>query len=257
MNLVRSQNLTVAGVVVHQDAQGRYSLNDLHRASGEEDRHKPVQFLRLASTEALVREIEKVGNPTFNAVSSVPGRNGGTFVCKELIYVYAHWISPDFYLNVIRTYDALVTDSYHPFQPSGDLFTPEQMKQLYEMMEAISIEQMDESIADVFSRLLPSMIRDEIANTQISDRRGLTAGECWKIQGLPTKGLRGYSNWLSQRLLEIGCCISNGPSMHASNATRLFDPDRVSAIMRLGFKATCEQYVRKRLGQNNIFVITK
>ena len=105
----------VANIAITQDAEGRYSLNDLHRAAGGEkfpsgeDRHKPVHFFRLDSTQALINEIEKVVNPTFKAVSTTKGRNGGTFVVKELVYAYAMWISPAFHLKVIRAYDAMAT----------------------------------------------------------------------------------------------------------------------------------------------------
>ncbi|MGZ9568246.1 phage antirepressor KilAC domain-containing protein [Alcaligenes nematophilus] len=97
-----SNIITIADVSIRQDDQGRYSLNDLHRAAGEEARHKPGNWTALDQTKELVAEIEIAGNP---AIQSKQGL--GTFVCKELVYAYAMWISPAFHLKVIRAYDQM------------------------------------------------------------------------------------------------------------------------------------------------------
>lgn len=97
--------LTVCDTKIRQDAEGRYCLNDLHRAAGEEQKHRPKYWLENDQTRALANEIEKGGIPP---IQTERGRNGGTYVCKELVYAYAMWISPKFNLQVIRAYDALV-----------------------------------------------------------------------------------------------------------------------------------------------------
>jgi len=99
--------ITIADVAIRQDAKGRFSLNDFHRAAGGEDRHRPGEFLRNDQTKALIREIETAG---ISAVSTKGGRNGGTFVAKEMVYAYAMWINPAFHLKVIRTFDKAMTD---------------------------------------------------------------------------------------------------------------------------------------------------
>ena len=100
--------LTIDTITIRQDAEGRYCLNDLHRAAGGDNKHRPVYFLDRDETADLCDAIavEKVGIPT---VSTLPGRNGGTYVAKELVYAYAMWISAVFHLKVIRAYDTLAT----------------------------------------------------------------------------------------------------------------------------------------------------
>lgn len=97
-------NLIVSSKTIRQDAEGRFRLNDLHKAAGGEKRHSPSYWLENQQTDALVRILQTTGNP----VVSIGGRSGGTYVCKELVYAYAMWISPEFHLQVIQAYDAIV-----------------------------------------------------------------------------------------------------------------------------------------------------
>lgn len=96
--------LIISTTAIRQDAEGRYSLNDLHRAAGGERRHQPSDWMRLQQTQDLIAEL---GDP----IPGIPGifsRQGlGTYVVKELVYAYTMWISAQFHLRVIRAYDAL------------------------------------------------------------------------------------------------------------------------------------------------------
>ncbi|EES3796584.1 TPA: KilA-N domain-containing protein [Escherichia coli] len=104
--------ITISDIAIHQDNDGRYSINDLHKASGAEHRHLPNYWLELQQTKELIEEILNTGIPVITPpVVSRKGRNGGTYVCKELVYAYAMWISAAFSLRVIRAYDALVAEN--------------------------------------------------------------------------------------------------------------------------------------------------
>lgn len=135
-----AQNLLViADIAIRQDSEGRYCINDLHRASGGAEKDKPNRFLRLESTRGLIAELrdtqkwasEKINNlEPIRTVNSFTEEQG-TFVVKELVYAYAMWISPAFHLKVIRAYDALVTQPQQPaFDPMQILNDPAAMRGL-------------------------------------------------------------------------------------------------------------------------------
>lgn len=112
-----TSTITVSGAGIAQDAAGRYSLNQLHRASGNEKRHQPSDWLRTDSAKALIAALEAdpgfPGTPV-SPVSVVRGGSAqGTFVCRELVLAYATWVSPAFHLAVLRAYDALSNPTPH------------------------------------------------------------------------------------------------------------------------------------------------
>ncbi|MFV8873613.1 phage antirepressor KilAC domain-containing protein [Serratia fonticola] len=102
--------MVIDSVPIQQDQQGRYCLNDLHRAAGGEERHKPRNWYVTLQTQELVRILTEGGIPPLEQNQPVSvirgGNNQGTYVCKELVYSYAMWISATFNLKVIRTFDA-------------------------------------------------------------------------------------------------------------------------------------------------------
>ncbi|WP_130732344.1 KilA-N domain-containing protein [Komagataeibacter xylinus] len=120
-------SLSVLGTSIRQDSEGRYCLNDCHKAAGGEPGKAPSEWVKNAQTKALIGEIRVSGNiPTpINVVTAGPNDRRGTFACKELVYAYAMWISAKFHLMVIRAFDDLMqgnisaANSNHAFDPTN------------------------------------------------------------------------------------------------------------------------------------------
>ena len=115
---VYAPKITILDHVV-STIEGLYSLNDLHKASGAENKHRPSLFVANKETKELIDEIKNekteagipasVESSVIKTVRGGDAKKQGTYVCKELVYRYAMWISAKFALVVIRTFDALVT----------------------------------------------------------------------------------------------------------------------------------------------------
>jgi len=101
----------IGGVIISQDELGRFRLNDFHKAAGGNPKDRPGEWLRIDKTKKLI-EIErqkllkiKTGEISpvsmVDPISSIEGRNGGTYAVKKLVYAYATWISEEFFSHVL------------------------------------------------------------------------------------------------------------------------------------------------------------
>ncbi|GEM_PF-3491045 len=103
-------SLTIAGITVKTDSEGRFCLNDFHKAAGGEPRHTPNQWQRNQQTRELADEL--TADLQLAPVATIKGgATPGTYVVKELVYAYAMWVSPKFHLHVIRTYDQVAQEA--------------------------------------------------------------------------------------------------------------------------------------------------
>ena len=133
-NLVNpnAQPLVIGDFSIRQDEGGRYSLADLHKASGNLAKHKPSNFLRVEQTQELINEIEQFSDMRSAVKVINGGNNRGTYAVKEMVYSYAMWISAKFHLMVIRAYDAMVMQTK---VNSRQVITPEQKDTLHKIVD--------------------------------------------------------------------------------------------------------------------------
>lgn len=109
-------DLTITNTTIRQDNEGRYCLNDLHKAAGGQERHKPHRWLRNQQTKGLITAINRKYSETKyglrNPVATITVGAPTTYVVKQLVYAYAMWISPEFNLQVVEAYDAMVAGEF-------------------------------------------------------------------------------------------------------------------------------------------------
>jgi hypothetical protein len=126
--------LTISSTNVRQDADGRYCLNDLHRAAMSNGKatksHRPGTFLKRPETVALVAAMQKrctpqCITPVRTIKGNTPGIMQGTFVAKVLVIAYAMWIDADFHLDVIEAFDRGQNDQRDLWQQMQALIAKE------------------------------------------------------------------------------------------------------------------------------------
>ena len=83
--------ITIASTTIRRDSEGRYCLNNLHRASGNDHKHQPYYFFdRKEKMELRAALSHEPGfNPGIPVVMIHKGQGRGAYVVKELAYAYA------------------------------------------------------------------------------------------------------------------------------------------------------------------------
>ena len=102
--------LTILSTSIKQDSEGRYSLNDCHRASGGDPNNAPAQWLRTDQAKNLIAEIRQNADLHSDPIRTVNGgKSPGTFGHRLMVYAYGEWISATFHLAVLQAFDDQVT----------------------------------------------------------------------------------------------------------------------------------------------------
>ena len=143
--------LTLGNITIRQQ-NGLFSLNDLHKAAGGEEKHQPAFFIRREDTQALAAEICSADSQ-IKAFETVRGRGKaqGTYACRELVIAYAAWISAAFHLKVIRVFLSATAPQANP-AIDYDRISPAQAQDLKEIVAAI-VQAGIQGYAETWSRL--------------------------------------------------------------------------------------------------------
>lgn len=218
--------LTILSTGIRQDAEGRYCLNDCHKAAGGENSKRPSLWLENAQTKALVAELwRSAGIPAHPVSTVMAGANDGrgTYVARELVYAYAMWISPSFHLTVIRAFDAMV-QGRSPARPAPTL-PPEAFALYRELTDlGMSAHAMTRKRAVTF------------ANEAVLERFGV---DIMGLMGLPkarlsapARAMRPATN-LQEVVAALACAIGVGKFPRSTSQIieiAMVDPDLSAAF---------------------------
>ncbi|HHT7758172.1 KilA-N domain-containing protein [Pasteurella multocida] len=146
-----------------------YSLNDLHKANGNDPKHRPSLFARNEQTRELVEQINIENNRSTKVIFALKSIRGGsdiskqgTWACEELVLSYAMWISPKFHLIVLRAFLAMHRGEVKPQQ----LALPEPN---YNMSNIAQSEEVLALLIQMYSHLFQAHeMQEKLQNTSIA-----------------------------------------------------------------------------------------
>ncbi len=158
--------VTIAGVEISTDSEGRFNLNALHNASGLGLNKAPAQWLRTKSAQEVINELQK--DTVQICIVSSEGRNGGTYAHQLLAVSYAGWISPAFQLQVNQAFIDYRTGKLSPaVDPLAALNNPEFLRGalLTYSEKVIALESTNKELASQVEHM-ENLFKDGMTPTQ-------------------------------------------------------------------------------------------
>lgn len=103
--------LSIVGVKVRQDSEGRFSLNDLHKAAMANGKatksQRPGAFLQSDSVKSFIGALDSDATIIASLNTVKGGKGQGTYGSELLAIRYAGWIDPEFEITVYKTFQAV------------------------------------------------------------------------------------------------------------------------------------------------------
>lgn len=164
--------ISIAGVEITTDAEGRFNLNALHKASKLGGEKAPAKWVRNKQAVALVAALEEETGQI--CLVSDEGRNGGTFAHELLAVSYAGWISPSFQLKVNQAFLDMKSGAHSRQMTPAEMF-------LHSAQTMVAIEQrqaaqdraltiMDERV-NIIEQLAPLKAKPHASETRSEIRK--------------------------------------------------------------------------------------
>lgn len=99
--------ITVFGTNIRKDAEGRFSLNDLHKAAMAKghatESQRPGNFLKTDILKVFIKTLNS--KTTIQCVKKNTGATGSSFACAEVFIKYAQWLSPKIGVEVSNLFN--------------------------------------------------------------------------------------------------------------------------------------------------------
>ncbi|HDL6778371.1 TPA: phage antirepressor KilAC domain-containing protein [Yersinia enterocolitica] len=205
----------IAGVEINTDTEGRFNLNSLHKASGKGEDKSPSQWMRRATTKALVNELSVNSHLGYEAIKSVKGGVApGTFAHELLAVEYAGWISPSYRLKVNQTFLDYKAGKLKPaFDPMAALNDPEFLRgtlltyseKVIALEHKVEVMQPDVDALERISKADGALcITDAAKNLQVQPKFlfRLLSENRWIYKRLGSKTWIGYQDKIQSGYLE-------------------------------------------------------